>query len=130
MRGRKPKPTKLKILDGTRKDRINTAEPVMPAVAELGAPGWLDQVAKEHWAELAPVLHRAGLLTAGDRQSLALLSESFSRFRADPDNDKARELYRRMSVEFGLTPSSRSRLKTTAEQPKDALAEFLSKRKV
>ena len=39
-----------------------------------------------------------------------------------------RDLYRRMLVEFGLTPSSRSRLKTTAKPARDALAEFLARR--
>ena len=35
----------------------------------------------------------------------------------------------RMLVEFGCTPSSRSRVATKAEGPKDAFAEFLAKRK-
>ncbi len=128
MRGRKPKPNALKILDGTRSDRINSAEPQMPP-AELDPPAWLDKTAVEHWHELAPILHQAGLLTAGDRQTLAVLCESFSRFRADPTDDRARDLYRRLSVEFGLTPSSRSRIKATAEPAKDALGEFLNRRK-
>lgn len=127
MRGRKPKPTALKILDGTRKDRINDDEPVVP-VGSLEPPDWLLKTARDHWLELAPVLARAGLLTDADRHSLALLCESFGRFRHDPTDNRARELYRKLCVEFGLTPSSRSRLKSTAEKPKDALAEFLSRR--
>jgi phage terminase small subunit len=127
MRGRKPKPTALKILDGTRADRINRDEPAMPP-GSIEPPAWLDETAREHWRELAPILQSAGLLTVGDRQALALLCESFSRFRSNPENDKARDLYRRILVEFGLTPSSRSRLKTTAEPAKDALAEFLAQR--
>jgi phage terminase small subunit len=90
-------------------------------------PAWLDKTARKHWRELAPILQAAGLLTVGDRPSLALLRESFSLFRCDRENDKARDLYRRMLVEFGLTPSSRSRLKTTAEPAPDALAEFLAR---
>jgi phage terminase small subunit len=128
MRGRKPKPTALKILDGTRPDRINRNEPAMPP-ASIEPPDWLDERAREHWGELAPVLQSARLLTTGDRQALALLCEAFSRFRSDPGNEKARDLYRRMLVEFGLTPSSRSRLKTTAEPVRDALADFLARRK-
>ena len=128
MRGRKPKPTALKLLEGFRRDRINSAEPIVP-VGSLDPVDWLDEKARDHWMELAPILQLAGLLTAADRQSLALLCESFSRFRADPTDDKARDLYRRMSIEFGLTPSSRSRLKSTAEKPKDALGEFLTRKK-
>jgi len=40
-----------------------------------------------------------------------------------------RALYRRMLVEFGLTPSSRSRVKTSAKPDGDALAEFLARGK-
>jgi phage terminase small subunit len=128
MRGRKPKPTALKILDGTQKCRINRSEPAIPP-GSIDPPDWLDEVARKHWSELAPILHGAGILTSADRHALALLCESFSRFRADPLEDKARDLYRRLSVEFGLTPSSRSRLKAPVEGPKDALGEFLSKKK-
>src|SRR5271157_2937148 len=39
----------------------------------------------------------------------------------------SRDLYRRMLVELGLTPSSRSRLKTTAKPARDAPAEFLAR---
>ena len=128
MRGRKPKPTALKLLDGTQACRINRDEPVIPA-ANLDPPKWLNQTAREHWAELAPMLAKAGLLTEGDRPALALLCDCYLWIRHDPENWKARELYRKLLVEFGLTPSSRSRLKTTAEPKKDALAEFLSRRK-
>lgn len=128
MRGRKPKPTALKLLDGTRKDRINTDEPSAPP-AELDPPEWLYKMARDHWIELAPILSRAGLLTQADRPALALLCEAFQRFRHDPEDTKARDLYRRMLAEFGLTPSSRSRLKTSEPPKQDALAEFLSRRK-
>ena len=127
MRGRKPKPTALKLLDGTRADRIDHDEPAMPP-ASIEPPDWLDETAREHWGELAPVLLSAGLLTASDRQALALLCEAFSRFRVDAANDKARDLYRRMLVEFGLTPSSRSRVKTTAKPARDTLADFFARR--
>ena len=132
MKGRKPKPTALKILDGTRGDRVNRDEPTLPK-ASVEPPDWLDDLEGfgiDHWNELAPMLSKAGLLTEGDRPALALLCRAYARLRLDPLDDKANDLYRRMLVEFGLTPSSRSRIKATAEKPKDALAEFLaSKRK-
>lgn len=128
MRGRKPKPTALKILDGTRADRINHDEPVLPR-GDLEPPDSIDDLdgyGVEHWNELAPMLAKAGLLTEGDRPALALLCRAYARLRLDPLDDKANDLYRRMLVEFGLTPSSRSRIKATTEKPKDALAEFLA----
>lgn len=130
MRGRKPKPTALKILDGTRADRINRDEPVLPA-GGLEPPSWLNDVeghGRDHWDELAPLLSKAGLLTEGDRPALALLCRAYARLRLDPLDDRANDLYRRMLIEFGLTPSARSRIKGTGEKPKDALAEFLAAR--
>ena len=53
MRGRKPRPTALKILDGTRADRINHDEPAMPP-ASIEPPDWLDETARAHWGELDP----------------------------------------------------------------------------
>ena len=64
MRGRKPKPTALKLLDGTRADRINHDEPAMPP-ASIEPPDWLDETARAYWGDLAPVLQSSGLLTAG-----------------------------------------------------------------
>jgi len=130
MRGRKPKPTALKILDGDRADRINRAEPRLRA-SDAEPPAhfccYADALvfAREHWAELAPMLTSVGLLTEGDRPALALLCEAYALFRLDPLDYKARDLYRRMLIEFGLTPSSRSRVRAAGEPPKDELADFV-----
>lgn len=128
MRGRKPKPTALKLLDGTRSDRVNRDEPALPK-GHTEAPGWLEGDARSHWNELAPMLHKAGLLTEGDRPALALMCAAYGRLRLDPLDDKANDLYRRMLIEFGLTPSARSRIKATTEKPKDAMADFLARKR-
>jgi len=150
-RGPKGKPTALKLLEGCRADRINAAEPEFPAAGDHAAPVWLDRYGREHWDELSAVLRRAGVLTEGDLAALAQLCDDYSIIRRslDPPDaevvgdydrmrslmtnaDRARERYKRMLVEFGLTPSSRSRLKAAPERPKDevqALDEFLGGRK-
>ncbi len=127
MRGRKPKPMALKILEGERHQRINFNEPVLPT-SNLDPPTWLRAEAVEHWRELAPMLSKAGLLSEGDRHGLAMMCDDYRKIVADPDveNSKARDRYRRMLTEFGLTPSSRSRIRSTVERPKDALEEFLA----
>lgn len=125
MRGRKPKPTALKILDGDREDRINRDEPVLPPASEEMPNTLATDEARQCWAELSPLLAKAGLLSEGDRHALSLLCEAYSLTRADPLDYKARDLYRRMLIEFGLTPSSRSRIKATVEKPKDQLDEFM-----
>jgi phage terminase small subunit len=124
-RGRPGKPTALKLLQGDRADRINRAEPLMPT-GSVEPPGWLEGYAAEQWAELAPILSRTGLLTEGDRPALAMLCQTYDAYRRNPADTKILESYRRLLVEFGLTPSARSRLKTTVEKPKDALEEFLA----
>lgn len=125
MKGRPAKPTALKILEGAQPCRINRAEPSLPP-GSTDTPAWLPDFAREHWAELAPMLSRAGLLTEGDRPALAALCLAYASMRLDPHDVKARESYRRMLVEFGLTPSSRSRIKSAVEKPRDALEEFLA----
>jgi P27 family predicted phage terminase small subunit len=145
-KGPSPRPTALKVLEGTRTDRVNLDEPKF-ADACLEPPGWLGARGREHWLELAPVLAEAGVLTAGDRPALAQLCDDFETILNSIDGpdpaegedpktirqvlrnaDKARDRYRRMLCEFGLTPSSRSRIRTKPAEPDDRLAAFLEKR--
>lgn len=157
-RGRKPKPTALKLLDGTRADRINTAEP-SPAKGRPERPAHLDDVACAEWDRIVPQLEQLGVLSQVDGAALALYCGAFSEMlaaeasvreygllidtgitaegatpgkKANPAvaiARQARAQLHRLLVEFGLTPSSRSRLKAnTAERPRDALEEFLRKR--
>ena len=67
-RGRPPKPTKLKVLQGTdRKDRINENEPMPMEIDKLPDPPWhLDYYAKKEWQRAGEVLINAGLLTHAD----------------------------------------------------------------
>ena len=69
-KGRPAKPTSLKLVSGTRPDRINDKEPV-PAEAPIEPPEWLDEAAVEMWHRLAPDLIAAGVLTAWDVQAFA-----------------------------------------------------------
>jgi phage terminase small subunit len=125
MRGRKPIPTAIKILKGTQADRINWSEVKLPP-GDLTAPPWLPATGRRHWDELAGMLKEAGLFTEADRPALALLCDAYVCWRHDPTDSKSRILYARMLAEFGMTPSARSRIKTT-NQPKDALSDFLEK---
>ncbi len=129
MRGRKPKATALKILERCREDRINRDEPSLP-FNPADAPSWLTGLALEHWNEIAPMLAKARVLTDGDRANLALMCECYAEWREDIRGAwKAKDLYRRLSCEFGLTPSSRSRIKVPSERPKDELEAFLEVKK-
>lgn len=79
-RGRPPKPTALKILAGNPGKRpLNTSEP-KPLAAMPTCPDWLPKEAKAKWAELAPELHRLGLLTVIDGDVLAAYCSAWAEF--------------------------------------------------
>jgi len=134
MRGHKPKPTHLKLLEGNPGKRaINGAEP-QPARGIPTCPAHLSPPAKAEWKRLAQDLHRIGLLTLVDRGALAAYCQSWGRWveaerklQETPPllktpagyvqispwltiANKERELMARYMGELGLTPSSRSRL--------------------
>lgn len=152
MRGRKPTPTVLKIREGNPGKRsINEAEPTPPEGLP-SCPDFLDAVAQEEWHRIASVLDEMGLLTKADRAALAAYCTAYSRWVAaeeqvakygtivkSPDKgfpmkspyltvaDQSMETMRKFLVEFGLTPSSRSRIKvmgkSAAEDEFDAFVE-------
>lgn len=127
MRGRKPAPTALKILKGTQPCRINRNEPVVPpGIPE--PPGFLDAIGKQFWVEHAQLLAGMGVLTQADKYALGMLAESFARYRQYPDDQRRRDEFRKLLVEFGLTPSARSRLKVDGKKPTDALEAFIQKK--
>ena len=65
-RGRTPKPTALKKLEGNPGKRpLNELEP-MPRVSMLRCPNWLEPEAKKEWRRLAPVLIDAGTASAAE----------------------------------------------------------------
>jgi P27 family predicted phage terminase small subunit len=139
-RGRKPTPTTLKILRGTNRGRPN-AEPRLPA-AIPDCPEHLDEIAKAEWDSIAPQLLALGLVAKIDKAGLAAYCQSWSRwiqaeeliresgqllvssksgqFYSNPAvavADKMLNQLRAFLIEFGLTPSSRSRLHVQGADP-------------
>ena len=140
MMGRKPLPTHLKVVRGTRKSRVNRAE-AKPSAGLPSAPAHLSNDAKVEWRRVAPELYRGGLLTIIDRSILAAYCQSYGRWRvaetvlAGEDllvttthgniipnpllgiANKAMADAARYAAELGMTPSSRSRV--SAQPPSD-----------
>lgn len=78
MRGRKPKPTALKILHGTQKCRINWREP--KPVGPIGEPpDWLDDISKDYWRSIVAAMGKT--FTAADRGAFEMLCKSYSRWK-------------------------------------------------
>jgi P27 family predicted phage terminase small subunit len=139
MRGRKPKPTALKRLDGNPGKRgYNQAEPVLPEGLP-DCPGHLSEPAREEWHRIAGTLHEAGVLTTVDRAALAAYCQAWGRWvEAEeklkdlpamiktpsgyvqqnpwlPVANKQLEIMGRYMAELGITPASRSRVKALTE---------------
>jgi P27 family predicted phage terminase small subunit len=152
-RGRKPTPTALKLLKGTRRDRLPSSEP-RPRPARPKCPGHLDHTARAEWRRLLPILERMRVLTEADGAALAIYCAAFSRCRlaereignygllvlqengilkrnpAEVIVAECEATMARVLVEFGLTPSARTRVKVAeADGPRDALTEFLQRRR-
>jgi len=75
MRGRKPKPPRLKLLTGNPGKRpIKAKGPIAPdSKARVATcPAWLAPEAKKEWKRIAPQLSARGLLSPLDRNSLAV----------------------------------------------------------
>ena len=134
--GRKPKPTAIKLLEGNPgKRKLNKREPkprILKTVPEC--PEWLLPEAQKEWGRLAPALVSLGLITNIDIDDFAAYCQAFARWheaetyitengttymtetgqlKPIPQVAQAQQYIRLMkdlSTEFGMTPSSRSRL--------------------
>ena len=116
MTGRKPKPTALKIIKGTaRKHRMNDKEPKPETAKKQAPPGWLNVDAKKEWKRLIAELTDNGIVTNLDLSMLAALCQLWGEYIAgiktsEPVSMAHVTQMRLLAAEFGLTPSSRSKV--------------------
>ena len=136
---RNVKPTNLKVLQGTdRPDRVSASEPQPKVAYEIPKPpAHLDRYGKQAWNQLAPELHRLGLLTEVDLIGFALICDAYSQWRRTSailqKLDPTDEMYRKVAVsvekarndlrlagnEFGLSPRSRAALSVGGDSKDD-----------
>jgi len=82
MRGRKPKPTKLKLLSGTaRKHRLNEHEPT-PELAQPEPPEHLTGAARLEWERVIEEIVQLGIMSNLDRAPLAAYCQAYGRWVA------------------------------------------------
>lgn len=80
--GRLPKPTALKLVTGNPGKRgLNKQEPDPTYLQDLTPPAWLPAAAQKVWAEEAPKLQRAKLLTEVDVVAFSAFCVSVADFR-------------------------------------------------
>ena len=148
-RGPKPQPAAIKRMLGNPGKRA--IKPDLPAPAgtpPMPARLMVEPAAVDKWNELVPILLKLGTLTTADGEALATLCEVYAAtqscllelraagpvMRTDLGGVKpnpAGPLYRSLVAlqaslmgEFGLTPSSRTRLGGKEEKPADEVEEF------
>ena len=111
-------------------------------------PDWLDEVGRAAWSDWLPRIAAMKILSSGDRDALALMCDTWSRYlearkRLAEEGEVIRveggdgrvtvkrnpwsavlaehgDRLRRMMSEFGLTPVGRARIGAAKEQAKDA----------
>lgn len=132
--GKKPLPTNIKLLKGTaRKCRLNPGE-IQPDVIAPDPPDHLSEYARREWSRITVELLRLGLLSEIDRAALAAYCQCYGRWVDAEEKlnktglvrkttngnivqnpligiaNRAMEIMRQYLVEFGMTPSARTRV--------------------
>ena len=144
--GTKPKPLKVKLLEGRRVNRkLKDGEPE-PAPGRPTCPDHLSVSAKWEWKRIVPELEAMGLISKVDMAVLAGYCQYFGEWKdtckllkgkspivLTKSNNviqnpllgvahKAYDLMCKSAVEFGLTPSSRTRINVNnANDPEDPM---------
>jgi P27 family predicted phage terminase small subunit len=136
MRGRRPKPTRLKVLTGNPGKRpLNEGEP-RPEIAIPDCPEELGETARREWNRLVGELASLKLLTNFDRAALAAYRGAYALWAQATEAiqkygvmikspsgypvqspyvsvaNRQAEIVMRRASEFGFTPASRSRIST------------------
>ena len=148
-KGRRPVPAAAKRLAGNPgKRKIRPDLPAQVGVPPMPKRLMVDPVAVEKWRELVPILTGLGTLTTADGEALATLCEVHSSAQAcllelratgpvmhtelgGVKPNPAGPLYRglvslqaSLMGEFGLTPTSRTRLGGKEDKPTDEVEDF------
>jgi P27 family predicted phage terminase small subunit len=150
MIGRKPKPTALKLLAGNPGHRPLNADEPKPSGTPT-CPEHLNETANSEWNRISGELSALGLLTLVDRAALAAYCMVYARWvdaelniqkygtviKTKAGNaiqnpyvgvaNRALDLMYKFQSEFGMTPSSRSRLSVTpsSQAPAGSWDEFI-----
>jgi P27 family predicted phage terminase small subunit len=80
VRGRKPKPTRLKLITGNPGKRPLNAQEPKPAIGVLTCPAHLNPSAKAEWKRLARQMHALGMISELDRAALAAYCQAYGRW--------------------------------------------------
>jgi P27 family predicted phage terminase small subunit len=140
MRGRRPKPTRMKVLTGNPGKRPLNVEEPRPEPCIPDCPPELGPAARQEWQRLTAELGALRILTALDRDALAAYCSAYGLWAEaieaigkygtmvkSPSGypiqspyvsiaNRQAEIMMRIAAEFGFTPASRSRISTSTRQ--------------
>jgi P27 family predicted phage terminase small subunit len=144
MRGRRPVPTRIKVLTGNPGKRpLNEHEP-RPEPQIPDCPPQLGPLAREEWNRLTTELASLGMITALDRSALATYCNAYGLWAEATEAiqkygtmvksptgypiqspyvsiaNRQAEIMMRIASEFGFTPASRSRISAPLEDRSQA----------
>lgn len=140
MKGRKPKPTALRKLQGNPSGRkLNEDEPQFSLITKVEAPEWMGDLAKTMWETIMPELLANKILTVPDLHNVESFCMAYQRWRqAEAIVDKegvvistthgdgkkhpaltvvneSKTQMMKLGCLLGLDPSSRTRLRGKAD---------------
>jgi P27 family predicted phage terminase small subunit len=142
-RGRRPKPTAIRRIEGNRGKRAWNHDEPQPPDGIPRCPAYLAPVARTEWRRVARALYDMGVLTTLDRAALAAYAQSYAKWVEAEQKlketppllktpsgyvqqspwigiaNKQLELMGRYMTELGMTPAARSRV--AAEDPRMVL---------
>lgn len=149
MRGRRPKPSAIKELEGNPGKRaLNKKEP-KPAAGVPKCPNHIKGAARTEWNRLIAELAEMKLLVRADRAAIGLCCSAWAMYvkacnKLEKEGEvvitekggmyqnpwvgirnRSMEQVHKFYTEFGLTPSSRSRVKVDMPTEEDEMAGFL-----
>ena len=137
----KPKPTALRVLQGNPGKRALPKDEPILEVEKPRAPATLSPAAKKHWPKVVERLAAAKVMTRLDVDALALYCEHYAQWATANEklldhgmieytdrgpiqspwlmiSQKAAEAMRKLLIEFGMTPSARTRVQKVPDDNK------------
>ncbi len=157
-RGPAREPTELMLLRGNPGHRRLKKDEPKPRAGVPDCPDWLTAEAKKEWAKIAVELKEMGVLTVVDGTALAAYCQAYARWREAEEwinengstfiirdkNGKVKyvqqfpqvaiskssvQIMHKFLAEFGMTPSSRTRIAIKEPQKDDEEERFFGPRK-
>lgn len=148
--GRKPKPSNVHKLHGNPGGRARKGNEPKPEIRIPDPPDHLSDEARREWDRVAPDLEQLGILSEIDRTAFAAYCQVYGRWVKAEEQlarygeivkspngypvqspylgiaNTALKFIRDFATEFGMTPSSRTRVSASPRGNVGPLAEFLN----